>query len=102
MRSEHNNTCFLPCWLHSYWCIYQPGFLCIEKWINGARSVQIGLVKSSSIDVHNVERKVSSNMTSSDEKLSALLKDLNELSAHLHKRGEHSLVLSQQFATNAH
>ena len=41
-------------------------------------------------------------MADSDEKLSALLKDLNELSAHLHKRGEHSLVLSQQFATNAH
>jgi hypothetical protein len=40
-------------------------------------------------------------MVSSDEKLSALLKDLNELSMHLHERGEHSLVLSQRFATNA-
>ena len=39
--------------------------------------------------------------TSDNEKLSALLKDLNELSAHLHKRGERSLILSQQFAANA-
>jgi len=40
-------------------------------------------------------------MASSNEKLSALLKDLNELSTYLHKRGERSLALSQQFATNA-
>ncbi|HET8852174.1 MAG TPA: hypothetical protein VFN02_06580 [Ktedonobacteraceae bacterium] len=40
-------------------------------------------------------------MTSSDEKLSALLKDLNQLSEHLHKRGERSLMLSKQFAANA-
>ncbi len=40
-------------------------------------------------------------MVSSDEKLSALLKDLNELATYLHKRGEHSLVLSQRFTTNA-
>ena len=40
-------------------------------------------------------------MVSSDEKLNALLKDLNELAIYLHKRGEHSLALSQQFASNA-
>jgi len=40
-------------------------------------------------------------MVNSDEKFSALLKDLNELSTYLHQRGEHSLRLSQQFATNA-
>ena len=40
-------------------------------------------------------------MVSSDEKLNALLKDLNELATYLHKRGEHSLTLSQQFAANA-
>jgi hypothetical protein len=40
-------------------------------------------------------------MVSSDEKLNALLKDLNELSTYLHERGEHSLVLAQRFTTNA-
>ena len=40
-------------------------------------------------------------MASNDEKLNSLLKDLNQLSDHLHKRGERSLLLSQQFAANA-
>ena len=40
-------------------------------------------------------------MVSSDEKLNALLKDLNELSTYLHKRGEHSLALAQRFTSNA-
>jgi hypothetical protein len=40
-------------------------------------------------------------MASSDEKLRALLKDLNDIAAHLHQRGERSLALSKQFAANA-
>jgi len=40
-------------------------------------------------------------MTSDNEKLSALLNDLNELAEHLHKRGERSLMLSRQFEANA-
>ena len=40
-------------------------------------------------------------MPTSEEKLNALLKDLNQLSEHLHKRGEHSLKLSKQFTANA-
>lgn len=40
-------------------------------------------------------------MLNGNEKLNALLKDLNELSAHLHKRGERSLILSRQFSANA-
>ena len=40
-------------------------------------------------------------MPSSEEKLVALLKDLQELSTYLHGRGDHSLALSQKFAENA-
>jgi hypothetical protein len=40
-------------------------------------------------------------MPNGNDNLNALLKDLNELSAHLHKRGERSLVLSRQFTANA-
>ena len=40
-------------------------------------------------------------MPGSDEKMSALLEDLHELSRHLHNRGERSLTLSKQFASNA-
>jgi hypothetical protein len=40
-------------------------------------------------------------MPGSDEKLSALLEDLHQLSGHLHNRGERSLTLSKQFTANA-
>jgi hypothetical protein len=40
-------------------------------------------------------------MATSDEKLKALLNDLHDLSGHLHKRGERSRLLSQQFEANA-
>ena len=40
-------------------------------------------------------------MPSSEEKLSALLRDLNELTGYLHARGDKTLVLSRQFAENA-
>jgi hypothetical protein len=40
-------------------------------------------------------------MASEHEKYQALHKDLEELAAHLHKRGERSLQLSQQFSMNA-
>lgn len=40
-------------------------------------------------------------MASENEKYKALYKDLEELSAHLHKRGERSLQLSKQFSANA-
>lgn len=40
-------------------------------------------------------------MPTSDEKLTALLKDLNELTNYLHARGDKTLALSQQFAENA-
>ncbi|HZR44945.1 MAG TPA: hypothetical protein VFB12_32830 [Ktedonobacteraceae bacterium] len=40
-------------------------------------------------------------MPSSEEKLVALLKDLQELSTYLHGRGDHSLALSQKFTENA-
>lgn len=40
-------------------------------------------------------------MPTSDEKLSALLKDLQELTNYLHDRGEKTLALSQKFEENA-
>ena len=40
-------------------------------------------------------------MTNSEEKLEALLKDLQELSVYLHGRGDKSLALSQKFEENA-
>ncbi len=40
-------------------------------------------------------------MPGSDEKLHALLKDLNELTAYLHGRGEKTLTLSHQFEAHA-
>ncbi len=40
-------------------------------------------------------------MASSDEKLEALLKDLQELTVYLHGRGDKSLALSQKFEENA-
>ena len=40
-------------------------------------------------------------MASSEEKLEALLKDLQELSVYLHGRGEKTRTLSLQFAENA-
>lgn len=40
-------------------------------------------------------------MPTNDEKLKALLGDLNQLAEHLHKRGERSLQLSKQFEANA-
>ncbi len=40
-------------------------------------------------------------MPTSEEKLSALLRDLNELTGYLHARGDKTLALSRQFAENA-
>ena len=40
-------------------------------------------------------------MPTSEEKLSALLRDLNELTNYLHTRGDKTLALSRQFAENA-
>lgn len=40
-------------------------------------------------------------MPTSDEKLTALLKDLNELTNYLHARGDKTLALSHQFAEHA-
>lgn len=40
-------------------------------------------------------------MSSSDEKLAALLKDLHEMSDYLHNRGNKTKALSEQFAANA-
>ena len=40
-------------------------------------------------------------MPTSDEKLTALLHDLQELQNYLHGRGEKTLTLSRQFADNA-
>jgi hypothetical protein len=40
-------------------------------------------------------------MSSSDEKLKALLNDLRELETYLHGRGEKTKALSLQFAENA-
>jgi hypothetical protein len=46
-------------------------------------------------------KKEDSIMSTSEEKLEALLKDLHELATYLHGRGEKSLALSKQFETNA-
>lgn len=40
-------------------------------------------------------------MPTSDEKLDALLKDLQELATYLHGRGEKTLALSRQFEAHA-
>lgn len=40
-------------------------------------------------------------MATPDEKLDALLSDLNELSTYLHGRGEKTLAMSKQFEANA-
>ncbi len=40
-------------------------------------------------------------MPTSEEKLAALLKDLQELAAYLHGRGDKTLVLSRQFEKHA-
>jgi hypothetical protein len=40
-------------------------------------------------------------MPTSEEKLTALVKDLHELSTYLHGRGEKTLTLSKQFEQNA-
>lgn len=40
-------------------------------------------------------------MPTSDEKLNALLKDLQELTTYLHGRGEKTLTLSRQFEAHA-
>ncbi len=40
-------------------------------------------------------------MPASEEKYEALLKDLHELAAYLHQRGEKTHTISQQFAENA-
>ena len=40
-------------------------------------------------------------MPTSDEKLNALLKDLQELTTYLHGRGEKTLILSRQFEAHA-
>jgi hypothetical protein len=40
-------------------------------------------------------------MATSEEKLTALLNDLNELASYLHERGEKSLKLSKQFEEHA-
>ncbi len=40
-------------------------------------------------------------MTSSDEKLSALLDDLRKLEVYLHGRGDKTRALAQKFAENA-
>ena len=40
-------------------------------------------------------------MATSDEKFTALLEDLHQLSVYLHGRGDKTLALSQKFAENA-
>jgi hypothetical protein len=40
-------------------------------------------------------------MSTSDEKLASLLKDLHEMSDYLHNRGNKTKSLSEQFALNA-
>ncbi len=40
-------------------------------------------------------------MATSDEKLTALLEDLHQLTSYLHGRGDKTLALSQKFAENA-
>ncbi len=40
-------------------------------------------------------------MATSDEKFTALLEDLHQLTAYLHSRGDKTLALSQKFAENA-
>jgi len=40
-------------------------------------------------------------MAAIDEKYTALLQDLNELSTYLHDRGEKTLILSHRFEENA-
>lgn len=40
-------------------------------------------------------------MPTSDEKLNALLKDLQELTTYLHSRGEKTLAMSRQFEAHA-
>jgi hypothetical protein len=40
-------------------------------------------------------------MSTSDEKLSALLHDLRELGVYLHERGDKTAALAQKFAENA-
>ena len=40
-------------------------------------------------------------MPTSDEKLTSLLNDLNELTNYLHARGDKTLALSKQFANHA-
>ncbi len=40
-------------------------------------------------------------MAQEEEKFAALIKDLHELAAYLHSRGDRTLKLSQQFAENA-
>ena len=40
-------------------------------------------------------------MPTSEEKLVALLKDLQEMAAYLHSRGDRTLALSRQFEANA-
>lgn len=40
-------------------------------------------------------------MPTSDEKFTALLEDLHQLSTYLHDRGDKTLALSQRFAENA-
>jgi len=40
-------------------------------------------------------------MTTSEEKLTALLHDLHELAGYLHQRGEKTHTLAQQFTANA-
>jgi len=41
-------------------------------------------------------------MPTSEEKLAALLKDLQDLTTYLHSRGDKTLVLSKQFEDHAH
>ncbi len=40
-------------------------------------------------------------MATSDEKFTALLEDLHQLTSYLHGRGDKTLALSQKFAENA-
>jgi hypothetical protein len=40
-------------------------------------------------------------MSTSDEKLTSLLRDLEELTTYLHNRGDKTLALSKQFEENA-
>ena len=40
-------------------------------------------------------------MSTSDEKLASLLKDLHEMSDYLHNRGKKTKAMSEQFAQNA-